>query len=62
MLRWFTVKKVVYKADGRKGGFISSTLAPIAGKHQRRFGAFDAVMLVALVVATVLLMRLLVAR
>jgi hypothetical protein len=55
------VKKAVYKTDGGRG-LISSSIAPISGKNQRKFGAFDAVMVVALIVCTVALMRLLVAR
>jgi hypothetical protein len=56
------VKKAVFKTDPARGGFISASIAPISRKNQRRFGPFDAVMFVALIVATIALMRLLLAR
>src|SRR5436309_15787116 len=54
-----TMKKVVYRA---KGGFITATIAPLPRKQERKFGLFDATIIVALIVGTIALMRMLVAH
>ena len=53
------MKKVVYRA---KGGFITATIAPLPRKQERKFGLFDATIIVALIVGPIALMRMLVAH
>ena len=57
-----SVKKVFYRAEQGKTGFIRSTLTPIDHKHQVRFGWWDMVTLAALIVGGLALARVLMAH
>jgi hypothetical protein len=54
--------KLAHKADANRGGFIRTTLAPVNSKDHSRFGTFEAVLLLALAVASGAAMRLLLAH
>ena len=57
-----SVKKAVYKVDGRSGAFITTTISPVSGKKHLKFGPLDAVLVGALVVGAMAAMRFLVAH
>jgi hypothetical protein len=56
------VKKAGFRADPNKGGFITSFITPINSKHRPRFTAFDAGLIIALIVGLLMVMRVLVAH
>ena len=56
------MKRAAFKLAPCKGGWIRTTIAPLNDKHEARFGAADAVMLLALVTAIVAVARILIAR
>jgi hypothetical protein len=54
------VNRFRFKVDHAKGGFLRGTLAPVDRSHEPRFGVWDAIEVVALVVGVILVMRCLV--
>lgn len=57
-----SVKKVVFRADPGKTGFVRSTFTPLDHKHQVKFGWWDMVTLAALVAGGLALARVLMAH
>src|SRR5207237_4302917 len=57
-----SVKKVVFRAQPGRDGFIRSTLTPLQQKQQTRFGWWDMVTLAALIVGALALARVLMAH
>jgi hypothetical protein len=56
------VKKAVMKTEPLKGGFIGSTIAPVNERHGLRFGFWDAVEIIILIVSLLFVMRLILAH
>jgi hypothetical protein len=56
------VSRILFKADAGRSGFIKSTLAPIDSKNEARFGLFDVVLFMGLVVGVLAIVRLLLAH
>lgn len=57
-----SVKKVVFRAEPGKNGFIRSTLTPLSNRRELKFGWWDMVTLAALVVGGLALARVLMAH
>lgn len=58
------MRAFVYKADGKHGGFVNFTMAPANRTQQARFGVSDVVIaaiLLALVLGTAAILRLVLA-
>jgi len=59
------VRKIAQKKDGDRGGFDTAFLKPVnrqPGVTSLRFGFFDAVLIVALIIGTIAVMRTLLAH
>jgi hypothetical protein len=57
-----SVKKVVFRAEPGKTGFIRSTLTPLSHRGETKFGWWDMVTLAALVAGGLALARVLMAH
>jgi hypothetical protein len=56
------VKKVVFRAEPGKTGFVRGTLPPLSHKHECTFGWWDMVTLAALIAGSLALARVLMAH
>jgi hypothetical protein len=54
------VKKDFLKASGSNSGIVKETIAPVSGKPELAFGPWDAVMVAALVLGSIVAMRFLI--
>ena len=57
-----SVKKVIFRAEPGKTGFVRGALNPLSHRHETRFGWWDMVTLAALVLGGLALARVLMAH